>query len=137
MRESAKRAFQAYNMTLATVTVLKYLRQVLMAEDDNWLAMVGNLQKARKIWARMARILGRKRTISRVLGMFFKAVVHAVLLFGSETWVTPHRMGKDLGSFQDRVARRITGRKPKQRVDGSWEYLPLETAMEESGFEEM
>ena len=60
-----------------------------------------------------------------------------VLLFGSETLVMIPRMGRSLGSFQHRVARRITRRQPKKREDGGWDYPPTETAMEEAGFEEM
>ena len=44
----------------------------------------------------------------------FKAVVQAVLLFGSKTWILPPRMERNLGSFQNRVARRITGSKPRR-----------------------
>ena len=32
-----------------------------------------------------------------VSGLFFKSVVQAVLLFGSETWVVTPRMGSSLG----------------------------------------
>ena len=49
--------------------------------------------------------------------------------------MTP-RMGRDLGIFQHRVVRRIRGRHPEQRVDGNWEYPPLNTAMEEEGFDQ-
>ena len=40
--------------------------------------------------------------------LFFKAVVHVVLLFGSETWVLTPRMEQAMSSFQHRVARHIT-----------------------------
>ena len=46
----------------------------------------------------------------RVSVFFFRAVVQAVLLFGSETWVVTPRTGKALGGFQTQVARRLTGR---------------------------
>ena len=46
-------------------------------------------------------------------------------------------MGIALGGFQHRVFRWITGIQSKRRVDGSWEYPPMETAMEEIGFEDM
>ena len=69
----------------------------------------------------MARILGREGAIPRVSGMFFKAVVKAVLLFMLETWVMTPRMVIALVIFQHRVARQITGRQSKQRVDGIWE----------------
>ena len=63
----------------------------------------------------MKRILGREGANLRVSGIFFKAVVQAVLFFGLEAWFLTPRMGQDLGSFQHRVARRITRRQPKRR----------------------
>ena len=91
MRESAERAFRYYGRPLKMVTSFKYLGRVLMAADNNWPAVVVNLWKERKIWAWLARILGREGASPRVSGMFFKAVVQAVVqavfLFGSEAWV--------------------------------------------------
>ena len=55
-----------------------------------------------------------------MLGKFFKAVTQAVLLFGAETWVLTPNMERALSSFQHRVARRLTGRQPRIRGDGSW-----------------
>ena len=66
--------------------------------------------------------------------LYFKDVVQAVLLFGSETWVVTSRMGRSLGGFQDQVARRLTGRLPRRKPDRKWNYTSLETAMEEAGF---
>ena len=50
------------------------------------------MKKARKSLARMTSILGQEGADPGVSGMFFKAVVQTVLLFGSETWVLtpPH-----------------------------------------------
>ena len=70
MRESAERAFQAYGRPLETVTYFKYLGWVLAAADDDWPAVVGNLWKARKSWARLMSIMGRKGAIPGVSGMF-------------------------------------------------------------------
>ena len=137
MRESMVRSFQAYGRPLETVTSFKYLGRIMTASDNDWLAVVGNTRKNRKSWVCLTRILRREGAIPRVSGMFFKAVVQAVLLFGSETWVMTPCMGRTLGGVQHRVARRITGRQPKRQVGGSWEYPPLEAAMQEAGFEEM
>ena len=71
----------------------------MMAADDDWPAVVGNLKKARKSWACLTRSLRREGANPRVSGMVFKAVVQAVLIFGSETWVLNPRMGRALGSF--------------------------------------
>ena len=87
----------------------------MTAADENWPAVAVNLKKARKSWAQLIRILGWECANHRVSGTFFKAVVQGVLIFGLETWVLNPRMGKELGSFQHRIVRRITGRKPRIR----------------------
>ena len=46
-------------------------------------------------------------------------------------------MKQALGSFQKRVARRITGRQPMRREKGGWDYPPLVTSMEEVVLEEI
>ena len=129
-RESVERAFQSYSRPLVTVTSFKYLVWVLTATDDNCPEVVEKVWKARKIWARMEMILIQEGASPRVSGMFSKEVVQAVLLFRSETWVMNPRMGRALGIFQHRFARRIAGRNTKLWVDGSWEYPPVETEME-------
>ena len=54
-------------------------------------------------------------------------------MFGTETWVLTPRMDRCLGSFQHRVAPRITGRTLRRRGGGSWEYPSIEKEMVESG----
>ena len=55
-----------------------------MAGDNNWTAVVGNFKNTRKSWVWLMRILDWEGVNLRVSGMFFKAVMHALLLFGSE-----------------------------------------------------
>ena len=61
-REEVKKimmvAFQAYRRTLVAVSEFKYLGRVITASYDNWTAVVGNLRKVQKQWARMSRVLG-------------------------------------------------------------------------------
>ena len=73
----------------------------------------------------------------RVSGMFFKAVMQSLILFGLETWVMTHHMGRALVGFQLRVAQLITGKQPLRLLNGSWEYPPLDMVMQEAVFEEM
>ena len=61
----------------------KYLGQVLTSLDNDWPAVEGNLREARKKWAWLLRILEQEGENPWVSGMFFKAVVQAVLLFRS------------------------------------------------------
>ena len=47
-RESSERAFDAYGEPLENVTTFRYLGCILKTGDNEWLAVVGNLGKARK-----------------------------------------------------------------------------------------
>ena len=87
-----------------------YLGRVMTAGDDDWLAVAGNLTKARRSWGRLQRILGREGATARISGAFFKAVVQQVLLFGAEIWVVTPRMERALSGFLHGAARRLTGR---------------------------
>ena len=124
-----ERDFKAYGEPIQNVMAFRYLGRVLTAGDNDWLAVVGNLGKARKSWGRLSQILSREGAYLKVSGNLYKAVTQAVLLFGEETWVLTQRMEKALDRFQSRVARRLTGKQPWIRKDGSWYYSPLVEAL--------
>ena len=91
-----------------------------MAADSGWTAVVRNLQKARREWDRLTRVMGRDGVDAWTSGQIYLAVVHSVMLYWSEIWfMTPH-IGKVLRGFHHRVARRLTGIKPWQGRDGVW-----------------
>ncbi len=66
--------------------MFKYLGWFLAYDDNDTQAMQGNLKKARKSWGLVSRILRAENVSPKVCGVFYKAIVQAVLLFGSETW---------------------------------------------------
>ncbi len=76
--------FSAYGEGLERVEVFKYLGRLLAYNDNDSQAMRANLKKARKSWARVSRVLRAENASPKVCGVFYKAVVQAVLLFGSE-----------------------------------------------------
>ena len=86
--------------------------------DNDWLAVVGNLGTARKIFGKLLQILSQKGADLKVLGYFYKAAMHAVFMCGSETWVLNPRMEQALDSFQHRFTRRLTRRQPRIRGAG-------------------
>ena len=51
--------------------LFKYLRRVLKAGDENCQEGAENLNKARKIWVQMKRILIREGADPNMLGLFF------------------------------------------------------------------
>ena len=106
---------------------------VLTAGDNDWLPVVGNMGKSRKIWGRLYQVLVQEGAYPKVSRDFYTAVAQAVLIFGAETWVLTPRMEKALDSFQSRFARRITGRQPRRKKDRSWDYPLLAGALREAG----
>ena len=119
-RENSERAFRAYGEPMEAVLELRYLGKLLTAMDNDWPAVTGNIKKARRRWGRLAKVLGREGADPKASRTFYIAVTQAVLLFGSETWVLTAKMEKDLDTFQARVARKLTGRKPRRGRDWKW-----------------
>ena len=130
-------AFQACGIPLVVVIEFKCLRRVLSASDDDWPAVVGNVRKARKGWAMESMILGSEREDPHTSGNFYKAVVQAKLLFGAKSWVKSPRIGRTLGGFHHRVARRRENIQSRRTRAGRWIYPPLDAAMQEMDLEEM
>ena len=111
----------------------RYLWQLLTATDDDWLAVTGNIRKARVSWGRLARVLGREGADPKVSRSFYTSVTQQVLLFGAETWVLTRKMESALDAFQGRVARRLPGRQPLRGRYGRRFYPALAGAMKEAG----
>ncbi len=76
-----------------------------MAEDNNDAqAIRAQLRKARATWARVGKVLRGENTPPTVAAKFNLAVVQAVLLYGSKTWViSMHAMAR-LEGFHIRAA---------------------------------
>ena len=99
--------FTAYWDDLEQVDVFKYLG-CLMAMNDNAIqAVPSNLQKARKIRAHLSRLLCTDNATPRASGMFSKATIQAVLLFGSATWNLTPSVLKLLRGFHVQAAWRM------------------------------
>ena len=58
-RENLERAFHAYGQPMEAVLEFRYLGRLLTATDDDCPAVAGNIKKARRIWGRLAQVLGR------------------------------------------------------------------------------
>ena len=70
LRESTERAFRSYGEPLEHVTAFRYLGRVMTAVDDYWTTVVGKLQRERKSWGRLLRILSREWADMKVSGYF-------------------------------------------------------------------
>ena len=69
---------------------------------------------------------------TRLCGMFYKATVQSVLLFGSETWVLSPAAVQRFEGFHMKAARRMTGLLPK-KVGGSWKFPKSNTVLAAAG----
>ena len=74
LRDILERAFEVYREPLENVTAFKYLGRLFTAGDDDCLAVLGNLDKARNSWGRLSQILSQEGADLKVSGHFFKAV---------------------------------------------------------------
>ena len=97
--------FYAYGEELEQVEVFKYLGRVIAFDDDDTQVVRGNLRKAHCVWAHVLRVLCTENASAHVCRMFYKAIVQAVLLFGSETWCLTPTMLKCLEGFHSKAAR--------------------------------
>ena len=137
MEEQMGRVLLAHVTPLTAVFSFRYLERILSSTDDNWLAMEQNLRRAQGKWVRLNKILGRGGLDKRTTGRFYVAVVQAVLLFGSKTWVLNPRLEKPLMGFHHRAAWRMVGMVPKRQPDGTWVYPTIGAALGMVGLEEI
>ncbi len=82
----------------------------------------------------MGQVLRGEHTPPRVTAKFYKAVVQAVLLYGSETWVLSPTALARLEGFHIRAAYRMACRhKPRRGPGNVWIYPKSEDVLEECG----
>ena len=67
----------------------------------------------------------------RVLGIFYRLVVQATLLYGLETWVLLVSMAKMVEGTHTEFLRLVTGKQARQLGDGTWE-TPWEEGVQEA-----
>ena len=69
------------------VTNFKSLGRPLDQTDYDWPAVCQNVKRSWRVYGRLGNMLRRKGADSKAAVIFYLAVVEAVLLFGSESWV--------------------------------------------------
>ena len=88
--------------------------------DDDCPEVLRNVRKARRVWNRLGKLLRREGAEPRVSAMFYRSVVHTVLLFGAETWVLSEAMSRNMERVHVDFLRRITGQREVRQEDGTW-----------------
>jgi hypothetical protein len=110
-RVALTQSFTAYGDKLERLEMFKHLGWLLAYDDNDTQAMQGNLKKARKSWGRVSHILRAENASPKVCGVFYIAILQAVLLFGSETWKLSSLSLKSLEGFHIRAARCMAGKR--------------------------
>ena len=77
-------------------------------------------------------VLIREGTDAQTLGVIYVSVLQAVMLYGSDKWLTTPWFGRVLGLFHHRVTLRMTVRQSQRKQDGEWVYPPLDVAITEA-----
>ena len=112
---ATEQAFTAYNKPLRRLATFKYLGRLIGYGNTDVPVARQQLFRARTVWGRLRKVIRKEGVPAPVAEMFFQAVVAAVLLYGSESWVLPHAQHVRLEGFHVECARRLTGRWPRKR----------------------
>jgi Reverse transcriptase (RNA-dependent DNA polymerase) len=105
------------------VSEFKYLGRMITETDDDWCAVNRNLKHAQATWARVRKLLAQaKKKSPKAAASIYKAVVQAILLYGSETWAVTTQMEQKLEVLHRMCACSITGQQIHLNADGTWHY---------------
>ena len=133
---SLSQQFTAYDEPLERVEVFKYLGCLLAYNDVDVQAVRSNIRKALWCLAWISRVLRAENASPRTCGMFYKATVQAILLYGSETWNLISSALKRLEGFHIQAAWRMScDNKPQREPNGTWKYPALDEVLEELGLQ--
>ncbi len=82
-----RQPFTVHGDVLERVEVYKYLGRMMAQDNDNLQAICKQLWKARSTWVWVGQVLWSKNALPFVAVQFYQAIIQAILLYGSETWV--------------------------------------------------
>ena len=103
---------RAYGQPMDMVMPFNYLGRILTMMDYYWKEVIVNLQKELRNWSCLSRILGCEGADDRMSGRLYLSIVQVILLFGTDTWVVNHCIGRLLGGFHHGVVWRIADKQP-------------------------
>ena len=88
---------------------------------------------ARSVWGRLGTLLIRYEADPKVLEMFYRAVIQAALIFGSETWVLFAEKDQKVEGTHTYFLRKITGKRAQRLTYRTWETTGEEAVQEAAG----
>ena len=92
------------------VEMFNYLGRTLYKTDDYWTVERQNIMRARSVWWRLVTLLRQEKKNPRVLGMFYRELAQAILLYDLETWVLLEKTEKKVEGSHTAFLRHIMGR---------------------------
>jgi len=116
-----------------SVGSFRYLGRVESCTDSDWAALCANLRRDHYKWCKLSKLLTGEGANPRIFGVFYKAVLQSVLLFGCESWTMTDAMWNALKGFHHWAARRMAKMMACRGPGGVWIYPPLEEALKEAG----
>jgi hypothetical protein len=129
-----RREFNVDGTVLELVEVFKYLGHLLAQDDDDAQAIRQQLWKARGVWAQVGQVLRGENATPWVAAKFYKAVVQAILLYGSEMWNLTASALARLEGFHIRSAYKMAQEhQPRQGANHIQTYPRLADVLEECG----
>jgi len=131
--QADEQVFTIDGTPIESVGSFQYLGRAESHTDSDWGALHTNLRRAHYKWYKLSKLLTREGANPRIFGMFYKAVVQTVLLFGCESWTMTDAMWTALKGFHYCAARRILDMMVHRGPGGGWIYPPLEEALKKDG----
>ena len=132
-KQAVKVVFKIGDKPIENVLSFKYLGMILAANDNDLPAMVSNIHQACQHWGQISHLLMHDGASTWTMGYFYKAIVQAVLLYGSETWVFTSRMLKILNSFHHQCARYIAQDYIHRQPNGEWTVPRSDVVLQKCG----
>ena len=85
------------------------------------------------VWGRLGALIRQEGEEPRVLEIFYRAVVQAIILYGSETWVLLASMANMVEETHTEFLQLITGKRLRRLEDETWETPRSEVVREATG----
>ena len=107
-------------------------------DDDDIQAIQAQLRKARATWACVGQVLWSENASPFMAVQFYQAIIQAILLYGSETWVISRTALARLKVFHIQAAYWMAKKyKPKRGPGNVWVYPRSKDVLKECGMKTM
>ncbi len=133
-----RQQFSVRGNVLERVDVFKYLGHLMSQDDDDIQAIRAQIRKARSSWACIGQVLWSEKVSPFDAARFYQAIIQAILLYGSESWVISPTAMAQLEGFHICAAYRLAKtNRPKRGSNREWIYPRSEDVMKECGMKTM